>query len=67
MRRHEETWAESLRYRRPDFDGMAGLQRITLNCNTLIGDQGASAFADSLSEDLWLRGKLNALQKLKIL
>ncbi|XP_050015967.1 centrosomal protein of 78 kDa isoform X3 [Alexandromys fortis] len=55
MRRHEETWAESLRYRRPDFDGMAGLRRITLNCNTLVGDQGASAFADSLSEDLWLR------------
>ncbi|KAL1787527.1 centrosomal protein of 78 kDa [Sigmodon hispidus] len=55
MRRHEETWAESLRYRRPDFDGMAGLRRITMNCNTLIGDQGASAFADSLSEDLWLR------------
>ncbi|CAH6793826.1 centrosomal protein of 78 kDa isoform X2 [Phodopus roborovskii] len=55
LRRHEETWAESLRYRRPDFDGMAGLRRITLNCNTLIGDQGASAFADSLSEDLWLR------------
>ncbi|XP_075829748.1 centrosomal protein of 78 kDa isoform X2 [Microtus pennsylvanicus] len=55
MRRHEETWAESLRYRRPDFDGMAGLRRITLNCNTLVGDQGAGAFADSLSEDLWLR------------
>ncbi|XP_006526887.1 centrosomal protein of 78 kDa isoform X3 [Mus musculus] len=55
MRRHEETWAESLRYRRPDLDCMAGLRRITLNCNTLIGDQGASAFADSLSEDLWLR------------
>lgn len=55
MRRHEETWAESLRYRRPDFDGMAGLRRITLNCNTLVGDQGAIAFADSLSEDLWLR------------
>lgn len=55
MRRHEETWAESLRYRRPDLDCMAGLRRITLNCNTLIGDQGASAFAASLSEDLWLR------------
>lgn len=55
MRRHEETWAESLRYRRPDLDGMAGLRRITLNCNTLIGDLGARAFADSLSEDLWLR------------
>ncbi|XP_049566789.1 centrosomal protein of 78 kDa isoform X7 [Orcinus orca] len=34
---------------------MAGLRRITLNCNTLIGDLGASAFAESLSEDLWLR------------
>uniref|UniRef100_A0A2I2ZQ31 Centrosomal protein of 78 kDa n=2 Tax=Gorilla gorilla gorilla TaxID=9595 RepID=A0A2I2ZQ31_GORGO len=55
MRRHEETWAESLRYRRPDLDCMAGLRRITLNCNTLIGDLGAGAFADSLSEDLWLR------------
>ncbi|XP_048662908.1 centrosomal protein of 78 kDa isoform X5 [Marmota marmota marmota] len=56
MRRHEETWAESLRYRRPDLDCMAGLRRITLNCNSLIGDLGACAFADSLSEDLWLRG-----------
>ncbi|XP_058421581.1 centrosomal protein of 78 kDa isoform X3 [Diceros bicornis minor] len=55
MRRHEETWAESLRYRRPDLDCMAGLRRITFNCNTLIGDLGASAFAESLSEDLWLR------------
>ncbi|XP_039098112.1 centrosomal protein of 78 kDa isoform X2 [Hyaena hyaena] len=55
MRRHEETWAESLRYRRPDLDCMAGLRRITLNCNTLIGDLGASAFAESLSDDLWLR------------
>ncbi|XP_031305778.1 centrosomal protein of 78 kDa isoform X2 [Camelus dromedarius] len=55
IRRHEETWAESLRYRRPDLDCMAGLRRITLNCNTLIGDIGAGAFAESLSEDLWLR------------
>ncbi|XP_058513353.1 centrosomal protein of 78 kDa isoform X2 [Ochotona princeps] len=55
MRRHEETWAESLRYRRPDLDCMAGLRRVTLNCNTLVGDLGARAFADSLSEDLWLR------------
>ena len=54
-RRHEETWAESLRYRRPDLDCMAGLRCITLNCNTLIGDLGASAFPESLSEDFWLR------------
>jgi centrosomal protein CEP78 len=38
---------------------MAGLRRITLNCNTLVGDLGARAFADSLNEDLWLKGKLN--------
>ncbi|XP_045144334.1 centrosomal protein of 78 kDa isoform X2 [Echinops telfairi] len=55
MRRHEETWAESLRYRRPDLDCMAGLRRVTFNCNTLVGDPGAHAFAESLSEDLWLR------------
>uniref|UniRef100_A0A8C4L7Y9 Centrosomal protein of 78 kDa n=1 Tax=Equus asinus TaxID=9793 RepID=A0A8C4L7Y9_EQUAS len=62
MRRHEETWAESLRYRRPDLDCMAGLRRITFNCNTLIGDLGASALAESLSEDLWLRALLKALE-----
>ncbi|KAM3940377.1 centrosomal protein of 78 kDa [Leptodactylus fuscus] len=54
-RRHSETWAESLRYRRPDLDCMTGLRRISLNCNTLIGDQGAKAIADVLVEDLWLK------------
>ncbi|NXE88007.1 CEP78 protein, partial [Menura novaehollandiae] len=55
MRRHGEAWAESLRYRRPDLEYMTGLRRITLNCNMLIGDRGASAFADCLGEDLWLK------------
>ncbi|XP_074052800.1 centrosomal protein of 78 kDa isoform X2 [Macrotis lagotis] len=55
IRRHEDVWAESLRYRNPDLDGMAGLQRLSLNCNTLIGDQGASAFAECLRDTLWLR------------
>uniref|UniRef100_A0A8C8SG76 Centrosomal protein of 78 kDa n=1 Tax=Pelusios castaneus TaxID=367368 RepID=A0A8C8SG76_9SAUR len=55
MKRHGEAWAESLRYRRPDLDCMAGLRRITLNCNTLVGDQGARAFAECLGEDLWLK------------
>ncbi|CAJ0933976.1 unnamed protein product [Ranitomeya imitator] len=54
-RRHSEAWAESLRYRRPDLDCMTGLRRISLNCNTLIGDQGAKAVADILVEDLWLK------------
>ncbi|NWV82317.1 CEP78 protein, partial [Dasyornis broadbenti] len=55
MRRHGEAWAQSLRYRRPDLEYMTGLRRITLNCNMLIGDRGASAFADCLGEDLWLK------------
>ncbi|PKU43638.1 centrosomal protein of 78 kda [Limosa lapponica baueri] len=55
MKRHGEAWAESLRYRRPDLDYMTGLRRITFNCNMLVGDRGASAFADCLAEDLWLK------------
>ncbi|NXN47247.1 CEP78 protein, partial [Rhinoptilus africanus] len=55
MKRHGEAWAESLRYRRPDLDYMTGLRRITFNCNMLVGDRGASAFAECLGEDLWLK------------
>ncbi|XP_061483405.1 centrosomal protein of 78 kDa isoform X2 [Rhineura floridana] len=55
MKRHGEAWAESLRYRRPDLDCMAGLRRITLNCNTLIGDRGTTILAECLGEDLWLK------------
>ncbi|TKC42271.1 hypothetical protein EI555_008382, partial [Monodon monoceros] len=50
--RHEETWAENLHSRRPDLDCMAGLRRITLNCDMLTGDLGASASAESLTLDL---------------
>ncbi|XP_072215861.1 centrosomal protein of 78 kDa [Excalfactoria chinensis] len=55
LKRHGEAWAESLRYRRPDLDYMTGLRRVTFNCNMLVGDRGASAFADCLGEDLWLK------------
>ncbi|XP_030910019.1 centrosomal protein of 78 kDa isoform X4 [Melopsittacus undulatus] len=55
MKRHGEAWAESLRYRRPVLDYMTGLRRVTFNCNMLVGDRGASAFADCLGEDLWLK------------
>ncbi|KFR14159.1 Centrosomal protein of 78 kDa, partial [Opisthocomus hoazin] len=55
VKRHGEAWAESLRYRKPDLDYMTGLRRITFNCNMLVGDRGASAFADCLGEDLWLK------------
>ncbi|XP_043568546.1 centrosomal protein of 78 kDa isoform X1 [Chiloscyllium plagiosum] len=54
-KRHSQVWAESLRYRHPDLDCMTGLRRITMNCNTLIGDAGAIAFADALKDDLWLK------------
>ncbi|CAH2294194.1 centrosomal of 78 kDa [Pelobates cultripes] len=54
-RRHSETWAESLRYRRPDLDCMTGLRRVTLNCNTFVGDRGANSLAEILAEDLWLK------------
>nr|XP_056704119.1 centrosomal protein of 78 kDa isoform X1 [Euleptes europaea] len=55
IKRHGEAWAESLRYRRPDLDCMAGLRRITLNYNMLIGDRGATILAGYLAEDLWLK------------
>ncbi|NWZ65673.1 CEP78 protein, partial [Acrocephalus arundinaceus] len=55
IRRHGEAWAKSLRYRRPNLEYMTGLRRITLNCNMLVGDRGARAFADCLGEDLWLK------------
>ncbi|XP_067087378.1 centrosomal protein of 78 kDa [Osmerus mordax] len=53
--RHGAAWVESLRYRKPEFEGMGGLRRLTLNCNTLIGDRGATALAQELSEDLWVK------------
>ncbi|XP_070820049.1 centrosomal protein of 78 kDa isoform X2 [Chaetodon trifascialis] len=55
MQRHGTAWAESLRYRQPQFEGMEGLRRVTLNCNTLIGDRGAAALAHELAEDLWVK------------
>lgn len=55
MQRHGTAWAESLRYRHPQFEGMGGLRRVTLNCNTLIGDRGAAALARELAEDLWVK------------
>uniref|UniRef100_A0AAQ4RZT0 Centrosomal protein 78 n=1 Tax=Gasterosteus aculeatus aculeatus TaxID=481459 RepID=A0AAQ4RZT0_GASAC len=55
MQRHGTAWAESLRYRKPQFEGMGGLRRVTLNCNTLIGDRGAAALAHEMAEDLWVK------------
>lgn len=50
-------WAESLRYRKPELDGMSGLRRVTLSCNTLIGDRGAAVLAQELAEDFWVKGQ----------
>ncbi|XP_058491187.1 centrosomal protein of 78 kDa [Solea solea] len=55
MQRHGTAWAESLRYRHPHFEAMGGLRRVTLNSNTLIGDRGAAALAQELTEDLWVK------------
>ncbi|XP_061117361.1 centrosomal protein of 78 kDa isoform X2 [Conger conger] len=54
-RRRSDVWAESLRCRKPDLENMSGIRRITLNCNTLIGDRGAAALSQELAEDLWVK------------
>eukprot|EP00794_Sanderia_malayensis_P007931 gene7931-8786_t len=54
-KRHGEAWQESLRYRRPDLNGMCGLRRINLCQNTLIGDRGMHILADCLKDDLWIK------------
>lgn len=55
VRRHGTAWAESLRYRKAEFEAMSGLRRITLNDNILIGDRGVTAIAEELAEDLWVK------------
>ncbi|XP_061623656.1 centrosomal protein of 78 kDa [Phyllopteryx taeniolatus] len=55
MQRHGCVWAQSLRYQQPIYEGMGGLRRLTLNCNTLIGDLGAARLARELAEDLWVK------------
>lgn len=55
IKRHNEAWQDSLRYRRPDLDRMSGIRRITVNCNPLLGDQGALSLAEALKDDLWLK------------
>lgn len=56
MRRHTEAWRDSLRYGQPDLDKMAGLRRITINNNPLVGNQGAQVLAEALKDDLWVKG-----------
>lgn len=56
MKRHNEAWRDSLRYRKPDLDRMPGIRRITINNNPMLGDQGAGLLAEALKDDLWLKG-----------
>ena len=55
LKRHNEAWKDSLRYGRPDLDSMFGIRRITINSNTLIGDDGVKALSDAFKSDLWLK------------
>ncbi|GAA6085966.1 centrosomal protein of 78 kDa isoform X1, partial [Tachysurus ichikawai] len=55
MSRHTTAWAETLRYRKAEFEAMGGLRRITLNENILIGDRGVTSLAQELTEDLWVK------------
>ncbi|KAK3540199.1 hypothetical protein QTP70_028389 [Hemibagrus guttatus] len=55
VRRHTTAWAETLRYRKAEFEAMGGLRRITLNENILIGDRGVTSLAQELTEDLWVK------------
>ncbi|XP_078667054.1 centrosomal protein of 78 kDa-like [Branchiostoma floridae x Branchiostoma belcheri] len=55
MKRHNEAWQDSLRYRRPDLDRMTGIRRITMNSNPMMDDLGAMALAEALKDDLWVK------------
>ncbi|XP_062854708.1 centrosomal protein of 78 kDa isoform X2 [Trichomycterus rosablanca] len=55
VKRHSTAWAETLRYRKAEFETMGGLRRITLNDNILIADRGVMSLAQELTEDLWVK------------
>ncbi|KAL5237772.1 hypothetical protein ACI65C_005182 [Semiaphis heraclei] len=55
VKRHEECWAHSLRYRTANPDIMHGLRRLTLNDNTSIGDYGVADLFESLKDDLYVK------------
>lgn len=55
LNRYCESWHSSLRYEDPDVGIMAGLKRITLNNNPLIGDEGLALILNELDDDLWIK------------
>lgn len=56
LNRYGESWKQSLRCRPVNPNVMPGLRRLTLNYNP-IGDAGVKIFAESLLDDLWLKGE----------
>jgi len=55
VKRHEECWAHSLRYRSANPDIMHGLRRLTLNDNAAIGDAGIADLFESLKDDYYVK------------
>lgn len=55
IRRHEECWAHSLRYRSANPDMMSGLRRLTLNDNAGLGDDGVAELLEVLKDDLYIK------------
>ncbi|XP_068627563.1 uncharacterized protein [Battus philenor] len=55
IHRYSENWVQTLRYRLPELDTMAGLRRITLCGNTQLTDRGFVTLADVLADDLWIK------------
>ncbi|VVC34654.1 Leucine-rich repeat,Leucine-rich repeat, cysteine-containing subtype,Centrosomal protein of 78kDa [Cinara cedri] len=55
VRRNEECWTHSLRYRSANPDIMHGLRRLTLNDNTGLGDDGVIDLFEVLKDDLFIK------------
>ncbi|KPJ16219.1 Protein Cep78-like [Papilio machaon] len=55
IHRYSENWVQTLRYRLPQLDAMAGLRRLTLCGNTQLTDRGFATLADVLADDLWIK------------
>ena len=55
VNRQLEKWKDSLRYREAILENQAGLRRMTLCCNPLLGDRGISDISEALQDDLWLK------------
>lgn len=55
VKRHEQYWAQSLRYRSVNPDIMYGLRRLTLNDNMGLGDYAVAELFEVLKDDLYIK------------